>query len=166
MLLVVPALCGLSLVQWKRESELRGVVAGVHEQLRSEKEAKTKAEEGLKVLEQENARLTRLREDTETKLLEVTETLRRTQEDQLGRGTSIIVLTNEMLEAQARADALEGALRRAREQLVANDAVEPLALANERLKKLTAERDAAIREANERTRAYNELAAKYNRLVR
>jgi len=162
----VLGLCGLSVLQWLREARLRQANERLHGQLDDEHGMRVEAEKKVAALEQENARITQLRMDTEAKLLELSETYRLTQEDQLGRGASIIILTNEMLKAQSKVSALEVALSRAQEQVTANDSTTVISEANERLKKLTAERDEAIRQANERTKAYNELAAKYNKLVR
>jgi len=171
LMISVLALCGLCVAQWWREARYRQAVESLHGQLDDEHRLRVEAEKKITALEQENARIIQLRADTEAKLLELSETFRLTQEDQLQRGTSIILLTNEMLLAKEKALALDLALKNARAALAAqSNAVggsnEIISAANERLKKLTAQRDAAIREANERTKAYNELAAKYNKLVR
>lgn len=164
-------LCGLSVAQWLREAKLRRAIDGLHLQLDDEHKLRVEAEKNVAALEQENARITQLRADTEAKLLELTETFRLTQEDQLQRGTSIILLTNEVLRARERVATLDLALAKARTMLEeqssrAGDGNDVIKEANAKLKQVTAERDDAIRKANERTKAFNELAEKYNKLVR
>jgi chromosome segregation ATPase len=171
LILVALGLCGLSVVQWKREAALRARVAEVTKMLQVENRARVESEEKAAAFEKEIARITQLREDTEAKLLEVTEELVATQADQLQRGFSIAVLSVEIAQARALAGAAEQQLAATQSAIGdRNDAVvqqnEAITTANERLKQLAAERDKAIAELNARTRAYNELVEKYNKVVK
>jgi chromosome segregation ATPase len=165
------ALCGLSVVQWLREAELRAEIQSLTLQLQSETQLRIETQEKAAAFELEIARLTQLRADTEAKLLAVTEELTLTQTDQLQRGVSIALLANEYAQARSQAQLAEqrlaettAAIANRNEDVTGQNTA--ITTANERLKKLTAERDAAIAELNARTKAFNDLVTKYNKLVK
>jgi chromosome segregation ATPase len=171
LLLAALALCGLSVVQWLREAELRTEIQSLTLQLQTETQLRIETQEKAAAFELEIARLTQLRADTEAKLLAVTEELTLTQTDQLQRGVSIALLANEFAQARSQAQLAEqrlaettAAIANRYEDVTGQNTA--ITTANERLKKLTAERDAAIAELNTRTKAFNDLVTKYNKLVK
>lgn len=171
LIVIALGLCVLSIVQWQREAALRQRIAAVTQLLQDENKLRVAVEEKAAAFEKEIARISQLRADTEAKLLEVTEQFVTTQSDQLQRGFIIAVLSAELSQARAIADL---ASKQVAESTTAisdrNSAVtqqnEAINTANERLKQLAAERDKAIGELNARTKAYNELVEKYNKLVK
>lgn len=165
------SLCGLSVVQWLREAELRDEIKSLTFQLQTETQLRIETQEKAAAFELEITRLTQLRADTEAKLLAVTEELTLTQTDQLQRGVSIALLSNEYAQARSQAQLAEqrlaettAAIANRNEDVTGQNTA--ITTANDRLKKLTAERDAAIEELNTRTKAFNELVTKYNKLVK
>ena len=165
------ALCGLSVVQWLREAELRAEIQSLTLQLQAETQLRIETQEKAAAFELEIARLTQLRADTEAKLLAVTEELTLTQTDQIQRGVSIALLANEYAQARSQAQLAEqrlaettAAIANRNEDVTGQNTA--ITTANERLKKLTAERDTAIAELNARTKAFNDLVTKYNKLVK
>jgi chromosome segregation ATPase len=165
------ALCGLSVVQWLREAELRAEIQSLTLQLQAETQLRIETQEKAAAFELEIARLTQLRADTEAKLLAVTEELTLTQTDQLQRGVSIALLANEYAQARSQAQLAEqrlaettAAIANRNEDVTGQNTA--ITTANERLKKLTAERDTAIAELNARTKAFNDLVTKYNKVVK
>lgn len=171
LLLAALALCGVSVAQWLREAAFREEIASLTANLQAENALRVAAEEKAAAFEQEIARLTQLRADTEARLLEVTDELTQTQADQLHRGLSIAVLASELTQSRSRAALAEKRLAEAAAAMAERgtgvDAQnEAITTANARLKALTAERDQAIAELNARSKAYNELVTKYNKLVK
>ena len=171
LLLSTLGLCGLSVAQWLRESKLRAHISDLTRDLQAENKLRVETEEKASSYEREIARISQLRADTEAKLIEVTEELHLTQADQLQRGLSIAVLSNEITAARARAEAAQklltefNAAMEARNTGVTADN-NAITEANNRLKQLAAERDKAIAELNARTKAYNELVTPSNKLVK
>jgi hypothetical protein len=171
LILTAVALCGLSVAQWVRENRLREAIASLHDQLDAEHKLRVDTEVKVVALELENARISQLRADTEAKLLEVTEELNLTQRDQLQRGASIIVLANELIKSRQKVVVTEKLLAEANTAMEnrstdVTDQNGAITEANARLKQLTAERDKAIAEVNERTKAYNALGERYNKLTK
>lgn len=171
LILIALGLCGLSVVQWQREAALRERVAEITKLLQEENQARVDVEEKAAAFEKEIARISQLRADTEAKLLEVTDQFIATQTDQLQRGFSIAVLSAELSQARAIADLAANQIAESTTAIGdRNSAVsqqnEAITTANERLKQLTTERDKAIADLNLRTKAYNELVEKYNKLVK
>ncbi len=165
------ALCGLCVVQWRREALLRDEISRVSSLYQTESKQRVEAEEKVASYEQEITRLTRLRADTEARLLEVTGELSITQTDQLQRGVSIALMGGEWIKDRARAETAEkrakeatALLARHQEGVSSQNSI--ITAANDRLKQLAAERDKAINELNARTKAYNDLVVKYNKLVK
>lgn len=170
LILTALALCGLSIAQWRREAELRAEISRITSLCQAENKLRVEIEEKASALEQEITRLTRLRADTEARLLEVTDELTATRSDQLQRGISLAVISREFIAAQARLRQVEQRLAEfntllaeQRDNVTGHNTT--ITEANARLKQLAAERDQAITELNARTRAYNELVEKYNKQI-
>ena len=147
--IVLAALCGLCLWQWKREAEFRAAIGDYHTRLETETKVHTESRLRITALEAEVARLAELRDDTEAKYLETLAGLRALQPDWAQRGLTIEVLSR----VSAAAPVTESQ----------NAAIQKQ---NGMLKTLAAERDAAIQKLNARTREFNTLTDKYNKLVR
>lgn len=137
------ALCAVCVAQWRRESVFRHRLAEAGALLKAEVEACREIAGKAAGFEQEIARLTQLRADTEAKLVEVTDELTATRQRIAGAGA----------EAAEHARAVE-----------AQNAA--IVEANTRLEAVTSERDRLVEELNRRTRAYNELMARQNRGAR
>ena len=146
---ILAVLCGLCLWQWKREADFRAAIASLHDALASETKAHSESLQRITVLESEIQRLTKLRDDTERQYLTTLAELRALQPDWIARGQTSAILSQ--LAAAAPASESQN---------------EAIARQNALLKQLTAERDAAIEKLNARTREWNVLTEKYNRLVR
>lgn len=136
-------LCVVCVAQWRRESTFRQKIAEGLTALQAEAEAGRSLAEKVAGYEQEIARLTQLRADTEAKLIEVTDELTGIRSQLTESGLA--------------------AVERAREVDAQNAAITE---ANARLQQVTAERDQAIEELNKRTRAYNDLMARQNQGAR
>ena len=146
---VLAALCGLCLWQWKREADFRAAIVDYHTRLEAETKAHSETRQRVTVLEAEVARITKLRDDTEAQYLKTLAELRAIEPDWAARGRTIEALSQ-----------LAAAAPAAENQNAA------IAKQNELLKSLTAERDAAIQKLNARTREFNALTERYNKLVR
>jgi hypothetical protein len=146
---ILAALCGVCLWQWKREAEFRSVILDFHTKLEAEKRAHSEARLRIVVLESEVTRVTKLRDDAEAQYLKTLEELRALQPDWNQRGLTIGALSQ-----------LAAAAPAAENQNAA------IGKQNELLKQLAAERDDAIQKLNARTREFNTLTEKYNKLVR
>jgi len=146
---MLAVLCGVCVWQWKREADFRAAIADFAGRLENEKEAHDESRQRITVLEAEIARLTKVRDDTEAKYLATLAELREIQPDWIARGQSLLALSQ--LAAAAPA---------------AENQNEAIAKQNDLLKQLVSERDAAIEKLNTRTREFNALTEKYNRLVR
>jgi chromosome segregation ATPase len=136
-------LCVVTVAQWRREHHFRQRLAEAEATLQSEKAARREVTEKSEALTREITRLTQLRADTEAKLVEVTDALTAARQAEEGVGKA----------AEER-----------RQLVTAHQAA--IAEANARLQRLTAERDEALEELNKRTRAYNELMGRYQKLAK
>jgi chromosome segregation ATPase len=146
--ILLAALCGVCVWQWKREADFRAAIADFAGKLGREQEAHDQSSQRLTVLEAEIARLTRLRDDTEAKYLATLTELRAIQPDWIARGHSLTALSQIAAAAPAAASQNAAITRQ-----------------NELLKQLTTERDSAIEKLNARTREFNSLTEKYNKLA-
>lgn len=163
-------LCGVCVVQWRREFLLNEKIGEITAQLIEENKKRIEFEEKAMRFEQEIARISKLRAETETTLLDATEQVQLLTADQTARGHSIAVLMNETIRATTELNAFRqlagkgsAALKERNTEVSAqNTAIET---ANARLKQLVAERDDAIARLNARTREFNELVEKYNKLA-
>ncbi len=146
---VLAALCGVCLWQWKREADFRAAIIDYHTRLETETKAHGETRQRLALLEAEVTRVTKLRDDTEAQYLKTLEELRALQLDWAARGLTIEALSR-MVETAPAVENQSAAIARQ----------------NELLKSLTAERDTAIEKLNARTREFNALTEKYNKLIR
>lgn len=169
--IIVLGLCGVCVVQWQREFLLNAKIKELTDQLIAENKLRIEFEEKAFRFEQEIARITQLRNETEAALLEATEQVKLLTEDQTARGYSIAVLMNEAMStahelaaykqlAEKGGDALKDRNTEVSEQ---NSAIEK---ANASLRQLVSERDDLINKLNARTREFNELVEKYNKLAK
>ncbi|MCB1212271.1 MAG: hypothetical protein KDK97_23315 [Verrucomicrobiales bacterium] len=163
-------LCALCYQQWLREADLRKIQANLTRELNLETAARIEAEDRATAYETEIARISQLRADTEAKLIEVTATLQLTEADQQGRGYSIATLAGELQKSRQVVATVQAQLAAHQEAIAerngeVTDQNSVVTEANTRLKALTAERDKAIRQLNQRTAEFNALVEKYNKLV-
>lgn len=169
--LVSLGLCAVCALQWMREYRYRARITELTRLLVEENKKRVEFEEKAQRFEQEIARITTLRAQTEAALLDATEAVQQLTADQSARGFSIAVLSSEFLRADTEARALrelagQGASAiQQRNEVVAgqNAAIEK---ANSQLRQLVKERDDAIRQLNTRTSEYNALVEKYNALAK
>ncbi len=169
--IVVLGLCGLCAVQWHREFILKAKIDELVDQLIAENKLRIEFEEKAMRFEQEIARITNLRAETEAALLDATEKVQLLTADQSARGYSIAVLMNEATTATSELAAYKQLAGRGTDAVkdrnaevsAQNAAIEK---ANAALKQLAAERDSAITKLNARVQEYNELVEKYNKLTK
>ena len=147
--IILAALCGLCVWQWKREAEFRSALRDLSGRLDAETRAHGEARARIAVLEGEVQRVEKLRSDTEAKYLAAVEELRGLQVDWQARALTIDILSRAA--AAGEASETQSAL---------------IAKQNEMLRKVAAERDDAIQKLNARTRELNSVTEKYNRLVK
>lgn len=164
-------LCGVCVVQWNREHRLNAAITEITNRLQKENLARVEFEEKSARLEQEIARITELRRQTEAALAEASENVLLLTDDMKGRGGTIAAYINLEFgpDPDAAAEPAEGEPQAADVVKERNAAVEAqnaaITKANAAIKKLAGERDAAIEKLNARIRAFNELTEKYNRLA-
>ena len=147
--IVLAALCGLCVWQWKREADFRSAHAEVSARLTAESKSLGESRARVAVLEGEVQRIEKLRADTEARFLEAATALKTLEADWQARALTIDILSR----AAAAVSRSEG-----QGELIAKQ--------NELLKKVAAERDDAIQKLNARTRDLNAVTEKYNRLVK
>jgi hypothetical protein len=143
---LLASLCGLCIFQWKRESDFRAAILDLSTRLHGKSQALSEAEARIETLQTEITRIETLRADTEAKYLATLDELRPLQLDWTARGHTIFALSQYAAAAESQNDAI--------------------AKQNELLKQLASERDAAIEKLNARTREFNALTEKYNKLVK
>lgn len=143
---LLASLCGLCIFQWKRESDFRAAILDLSTRLHGMSQALSEAEARIETLQTEITRIETLRADTEAKYLATLDELRPLQLDWTARGHTIFALSQYAAAAESQNDAI--------------------AKQNELLKQLASERDAAIEKLNARTREFNALTEKYNKLVK
>lgn len=162
-------LCGVCVVQWNREHRLNAAITEITNRLQKENLARVEFEEKSARLEQEIARITELRRQTEAALAEASENVLLLTDDMKGRGGTIAAYINLEFGPDPDADPAESEPQAADVVKERNAAVEAqnaaITKANAAIKKLAGERDAAIEKLNDRIRAFNDLTEKYNRLA-
>lgn len=171
LVIIVLGLCGICMVQWQREFLLNAKIDELTAQLIAENKLRIEFEEKAFRFEQEIARLSTLRNETEAALLDATEQVKLLIDDQTGRGYSIAVLMNEVRATAHELAAYKklagqgtDALKDRNSEVGAqNEAIEK---ANTGLRQLASERDDLINKLNARTREFNELVEKYNKLAK
>lgn len=164
-------LCGVCLVQWKREADLIGHIEDLIKKLEAENAAKVEAQRKVREYEREIERINALRAEVEAKLVEVTRELNLLTTDNVARGITIAIYMLELNHAQAGFESARIALGQGADAIKdRNTAVagqnDTIQQQNAMLKKLADERDSAIEKLNARTRDYNELVEKYNKLAK
>lgn len=171
LVLISLGLCGICLVQWKREFDLRSRISELRAALVAENKLRVEAEAKVEQYGLEIERLNAIRKEIESRLVDLTEDVHDLTQDQAARGYSIAVLMNEAVRAGNELIAYKklagqgsDVLKKHNETVTAqNSAIEK---ANTQLRQLAKERDEAITRLNERTREFNELVEKYNKLGR
>jgi chromosome segregation ATPase len=162
-------LCGICLVQWQREFRLRATIDDLRTALIAENKLRIEAEAKVEQYSQEIERLNAIRKEIESRLVDLTEQVHDLTQDQSARGYSIALLMNETQRAQSElkayqklADQGSDVLKKHNETVAAqNSAIEK---ASTQMRQLAQQRDEAITRLNERTREFNELVEKYNKL--
>jgi hypothetical protein len=171
LVLVTLGLCAVCAVQWAREERYRMHIAGLARQLEAENTARVEAERKAAEYEKEIERLTILRAEVEAKLLAATNELTAMGADSVARGFTLAFFLNEWVQTQAKLAATEAVVGKGAEALKEHNASVTAQNAtiikqNEMLKQLVKERDEAVEKLNARTREFNELVEKYNKLAK
>ena len=164
-------LCAVCLVQWQRETRLRGHIQDLVKRLEAENTLRIEAERKVREYEKEIARLTELRAEVEAKLVEVTREYNDLSKDSVARGITIAIYMRELMQLQHGLEATRNAFGKEAEAIKNHNSVvttqnSAMEKQNEMLKQLVAERNDAIAKLNARTREFNELVEKYNKLAK
>ncbi len=171
LVLISLALCAVSVEQWRREARLRGAIDDLIKKLQVENAAKVEAQRKVREYEREIERINALRAEVEAKLVEVTRDFNTLTVDNIARGITIAIYMIELNHTQTGYEAARVALGQGADAIKdRNTAVtgqnSTIEQQNAMLKKLADERDAAITKLNARTRDFNELVEKYNKLAK
>jgi len=164
-------LCAVCVVQWQREDRLRGHIQDLVKRLEAENTLRIEAERRVREYEREIARLTELRAEVEAKLVEVTREYNDLSADSVARGISIAVYMREVMQMQHGLEATQRAFGKGAEAIKSHNSVvitqnSAMEKQNELLKQLVEERNDAITKLNARTREFNDLVEKYNKLAK
>lgn len=164
-------LCVVSVVQWQRETRLRGHILDLVKRLEAENAMRIDAERKVREYEKEIARLTELRAEVEAKLVEVSREYNDLSKDSTARGISIAIYMREVAQMQHGLAATQAAFGKGADAIKDHNAVvnsqnSAMEKQNELLKQLVEERNDAIAKLNARTREFNELVEKYNKLAK
>ena len=171
LVLIVLGLCGVCADQWRREFKLHRRIDELTEMLIAENKLRIEFEEKAQRFEQEISRISHLRTEIEAALLDATEKVQMLTEDQKGRGYSLALWMKEATLLKSEVDAFKqlagkgtDAIKdRNTEVSAQNEAIEK---ANANLRLLVGERDDLINKLNARTKEFNELVEKYNKLAK
>jgi hypothetical protein len=171
LLIVSLGLCAVCVVQWTREARYRGIIEDLSRKLEAENARRIEADRKVDEYAKEIERINTLRAEVEAKLLTVTEELNAMSVDSVGRGFTLANFLAERAEILGKLTALEQNVGKGTEALKQhNSAVtaqnDTIARQNDLLKKLASERDTAIEKLNTRTKEFNELVEKYNKLAK
>lgn len=171
LILITFGLCALCVVQWQREDRYRGHIVDLVKRLEAENAAKVEALRKVREYEKEIARLTELRAEVEAKLVEITRDYNDLTHDSVARGITIAIYMREYLQMSAGYNAAQIALGRGGDAVKERNATvtaqnSTIEKQNQLLRRVAAERDAAIDRLNARTRELNELVGKYNKLAK
>ncbi|MDB6004053.1 MAG: hypothetical protein JWR15_1040 [Prosthecobacter sp.] len=169
LVLISLGLCAVSVVQWQRETRLRGHILDLVKRLEAENGMRIEAERKVREYEKEIARLTELRAEVEARLVEVSREYNDLSRDSTARGISIAVYMREVAQMQHCLEATQIAFGKGTAALKDHNAVvttqnSAMEKQNDLLKQLVEERNDAISKLNARTREFNELVEKYNKL--
>ncbi|MBL9116715.1 MAG: hypothetical protein JNJ83_17035 [Verrucomicrobiaceae bacterium] len=171
LVIISLGLCAVCVVQWTLEAKLRDHITGLNKQLVSENDARIEAERKNAEYVREIERLETLRAEANARLNEALEELSLGVCVEYGHRYALALAEGDLAAAKSEtAAALKqlgsevGNIKDFNANVQAqNEAIEKQ---NALLKKLAAERDDAISKLNARTKEFNELADKYNKLVR
>lgn len=171
LVLISLGLCAVSVVQWQREARLRGHIEDLVKRLEAENAAKVEAQRKVRDLEKEIERINVLRAEVEAKLVEMTRDFNDLTTDNISRGITIAVYMNELRQLQGGLEASQLAFSKGAAAIKEHNTTvtaqnTALEKQNTMLKQVAAERDAAIEKLNARTREFNELVEKYNKLAK
>lgn len=171
LIVISLGLCVVCLVQWQREARLRGHILDLVKRLEAENSLRIDAERRVREYEREIARLTELRAEVEAKLVEVTREYNDLSADSVARGISIAVYMREVMQMQHGLEATQRAFGKGAEAIKSHNSVvitqnSAMEKQNELLKQLVEERNDAITKLNARTREFNDLVEKYNKLAK
>jgi chromosome segregation ATPase len=171
LVIISLGLCAVCLVQWQRETRLRGHIGDLVKRLEAENGLRIDAERKVRLYEKEIARLTELRAEVEAKLLEVTREYNDLSKDSVARGITIAIYMRELMQLQRGLEATQLAFGKGSEAIKNHNSVvasqnSAMEKQNELLKQLVEERNDAISKLNARTREFNELVEKYNKLAK
>ena len=171
LIVISLGLCVVCLVQWQREARLRGHILELVKRLEAENSLRIEAERRVREYEREIARLTELRAEVEAKLVEVTREYNDLSADSVARGISIAVYMREVMQMQHGLEATQRAFGKGAEAIKSHNSVvitqnSAMEKQNELLKQLVEERNDAITKLNARTREFNDLVEKYNKLAK
>lgn len=103
-------LCGVCLVQWKREADLIATIEDVIKKLEAENAAKVEAQRKVREYEREIERINALRAEVEAKLVEVTREFNVLTTDNVARGITIAIYMLELNHTQRGYEAARVAL--------------------------------------------------------
>ncbi len=164
-------LCAVCLVQWERETRLRGHILDLVKRLEAENAMRIDAERKVREYEKEIARLTVLRAEMEAKLIEVSREYSQLSADSVARGITIAIYMREVMQMQRGLEATQLAFGKGAEAIKGHNSVvttqnSAMEKQNELLKQLVDERNDAISKLNARTREFNDLVEKYNKLAK
>lgn len=171
LVLISLGLCVVSLVQWQRETRLRGHILDLVKRLEAENTMRVDAERKVRACEKEIVRLTELRAEVEARLLEVSRECNALSADSVARGIVIAVYMRDLGQLQHGLEATQAAFGKGSEALKDHNSVvtsqnSAMEKQNDMLKQLVSERNEAISKLNARTREFNELVEKYNKLAK
>jgi len=171
LVIISLGLCAVCIVQWQREERLRGHIQDLVKRLEAENTLRIEAERKVREYEREIARLTELRAEVEAKLVEVTREYNELSKDSVARGITIAIYMRELMQMQQGLEATQIAFGKGAEALKNHNSVvttqnSAMEKQNELLKQLVEERNDAIAKLNARTREFNELVEKYNKLAK
>lgn len=171
LVLISLGLCVVSVEQWRREARLRGEIDGLIKKLQAENAAKVEAQRKVREYEREIDRINALRAEVEAKLVEITREFNDLTTDNIARGITIAIYMNELSHSLAGFEAARIALGQGSDAIkdrntAISGANEAIQQQNAMLKKLVDERDSVIAKLNARTKEYNELVEKFNKLAK
>ncbi|MCF7785465.1 MAG: hypothetical protein K9N47_05040 [Prosthecobacter sp.] len=171
LVLISLGLCAVCLVQWKREARLRDHIQDLVKRLKDENALRIDAERRVREYEKEIARLTELRAEVEAKLVEVTREYNNLSADSVARGITIAIYMRELMQMQRGLEATQLAFGKGADAIKSHNSVvttqnSAMEKQNELLKQLVDERNDAISKLNARTREFNDLVEKYNKLAK
>jgi chromosome segregation ATPase len=171
LVLISLGLCGVCLVQWQRETRLRGHILDLVKRLEAENTLRIEAERKVREYEKEIARLTELRAEVEARLLEVTREYTALSADSVARGIAIAIYMREVAQIQHGLESTQAAFGKGSAALKDHNSVvttqnNAMEKQKDMLKQLVSERNDAISKLNARTREFNELVEKFNKLAK